>query len=149
MGAYNLKHFKNILSALEPGEVILAGAIAVPEGFIKKGRKALPLTGLVGAAIATSGEGQAGSFVMPGRMVLGLTNSRLLVCIRDSWSGHPKSVHSSIRLSEIRSAELEQSKTLRRARFSLSDGTTLSVETEWQFGASMDDLLAKIQPLLD
>lgn len=149
MSGYNLKHFEKILSALEPGEVILAGATAVPEGFVKKGRKALPLIGAVGAAIATSGEGQAGSLVMPGRMVLGLTDSRLLICIPNSWSGYPKSIHSAIRLSEIRSAELEQGKTLSRARFNLGDGTTLVVETEWQFRASMGDLLAKIQPLLN
>jgi hypothetical protein len=126
--AYDASKFKKVESSLGAGESVIAGVPAFPLGGFKR-QTAGGAFGAVGAAVANAGKSHAGSFELPQRFILGLTNKRLLICKSDAVLGRPKEILFDLPLSEVSAAELvDGGKVTQRARFALRDGRELEVE---------------------
>jgi hypothetical protein len=126
--AYDAGKFKKLESALAAGETVIAGAPALPPGGFKR-QAAGGAFGAIGAVVAGAGKSEAGSFTLPRRFVLGLTNQRLLVCKPDALLGRPKEIVFDLPLSDVTSAELVSGgKLTQHARFVTRDGRELEVE---------------------
>ena len=149
MAGYKLSNFKKIVPELAPGEQIIAGAFAMPPGGMKRQMMGGAF-GAVGAAVAASGKGTAGSFELPRRFILGLTGQRLLFVKPDALMGRPKSILYAIPVGQIASAGLGSSGAMsQQAVFALKSGEQIVVEVgKVRVKAWMLDLLEKMQPML-
>jgi hypothetical protein len=127
--AYKLKKFDAVApSVLEPGESFVAGAFALLPGGVKR-QMGLSAFGAIGAATSGLGHGTAGSFTLPRKFVLGLTNRRIAIFAIAYWSGRPNKLLGSLPLSSVEGAHWDGSGTMsRRATISLIDGGRLDFE---------------------
>ena len=149
MATYKLKNFKKILPELVQGEVIQAGAFAMPPGGMKRQMMGGAF-GVIGQVVAAKGQGTAGSFELPRRFILGLTNQRLLFVKPDALLGRPKSILYAIPVNQIASAGLgDKGAMSQQAVFALKSGEQVIVEVgKVRVKAWMVDLLEKLQPML-
>lgn len=126
--AYKLSKFSKVTSSLEPGEAFVAGAFVMTPGTMKR-QMAGALGGVVGAAIASSGSSASGSFDLPRRFVLGLTDRRLLLFKPDALWAKPKELIATIPLADIASAGFTSGGAMSNAAsIVLRTGQSLDVE---------------------
>ena len=126
--AYKLSKFSKVTSSLEPGESFVAGAFAMAPGTMKR-QMAGALGGAIGAAIASSGSSASGSFELPRRFVIGLTERRLLLFKPDLLWAKPKELIGTIALADVVSAGFTGGGAMSNtATIALRNGQALEVE---------------------
>ena len=99
---------------LVAGETPLAVVRAMKPGNIKKTAVAGGIGGLLGAAVANrmdKGSPEAG-FVELARMVLALTDQRLLVFTQSQMTGKAKALHAELPLASVTDVEVGEGKVL-------------------------------------
>jgi hypothetical protein len=147
--AYDASKFKKVESSLSPGESVIAGAPAFPPGGFKR-QTAGGAFGAIGAVVAGAGKSDAGSFKLPQRFVLGLTNKRILICKSDALLGRPKEILFDLPLTNVTTAELVSGgKITQHARFVTRDGQELEVEVAKGKGKQfLNELVTQAQALI-
>lgn len=126
--AYKLSKFGKVTGSLEPGETFVAGAFAMAPGTMKR-QMAGALGGAIGAAIASSGSGASGSFELPRRFVMGLTERRILLFKPDALWAKPKELIGAIPLGDVVSAGFTSGGAMsNKAAIALRNGQVLEVE---------------------
>ena len=121
---------------LADGERVVAGTRCSPRGSTKRRAMGAGAGGLIGALVATKGDGPADHVLygeaLPHDMAMGLTDRRILIYAVSTLSGRTTKVLRDIPLSQVDDVEHDEGRFIGRriVRFSLRfiDGSELALE---------------------
>lgn len=125
MSTFPTRYFTPVRSVLGTGESFITGAFVEAPGNTGRQMRAGLTTG---GLFSTAGSAMSGSFELPRRYILGLTEYRLLV-FKHGFFGKPKTLLHALPLTDVTSAGFSRGGMLsNQARIEFRSGHVLAIE---------------------